>query len=92
MGSASGSAQNVEPPARTPLQPHGVALAQSVLYVAAGVWPLVHMRSFEAATGPQARALAGSHLSCGPIRAGEARTRLNQRLARRSERVVWRFS
>jgi hypothetical protein len=27
------------------------ALAQGIFYVATGVWPIVHMRSFEAVTG-----------------------------------------
>lgn len=31
-----------------------LALAQGVFYAATGVWPLVHMRSFEAVTGPKA--------------------------------------
>jgi hypothetical protein len=30
-----------------------VAAAQAVLYVSTGVWPLVHRRSFERATGPK---------------------------------------
>ena len=30
-----------------------LALAQGVVYLVSGVWPLVHMRSFEAVTGPK---------------------------------------
>lgn len=30
-----------------------VALIQAVFYILTGVWPLVHMRSFEAVTGPK---------------------------------------
>jgi hypothetical protein len=30
------------------------ALAQGIFYVATGLWPIVHMRSFEAVTGPKA--------------------------------------
>jgi hypothetical protein len=30
-----------------------IALAQGAYYVASGVWPLLHMRSFEAVTGPK---------------------------------------
>ena len=30
-----------------------LALTQGVFYLATGVWPLVHMRSFEAVTGPK---------------------------------------
>jgi hypothetical protein len=29
------------------------ALAQGIFYVATGLWPIVHMRSFEAVTGPK---------------------------------------
>jgi hypothetical protein len=31
----------------------GLAAGQAALYVATGVWPLVHMPSFEAVTGPK---------------------------------------
>jgi hypothetical protein len=31
----------------------GIALAQGMYFVATGVWPLVHMQSFEAVTGPK---------------------------------------
>jgi energy-converting hydrogenase Eha subunit E len=30
-----------------------LALAQGAYYLATGVWPLLHMRSFEAVTGPK---------------------------------------
>ena len=30
-----------------------VPLAQGVFYVATGLWPIVHIRSFEAVTGPK---------------------------------------
>ena len=30
-----------------------VAVAQGAVYLATGLWPLVHMRSFEAVTGPK---------------------------------------
>lgn len=30
-----------------------VALSQGIFYVATGLWPIVHMRSFEAVTGPK---------------------------------------
>jgi hypothetical protein len=30
-----------------------VAAAQGITYIATGLWPLVHMRSFEAVTGPK---------------------------------------
>jgi len=33
--------------------PSGLAVAQGVFYVGTGVWPLVHLRSFEAVTGPK---------------------------------------
>jgi hypothetical protein len=41
-----------------------VALSQGIFYVATGLWPIVHMRSFEAVTGPKmdkwlARTLGG---------------------------------
>lgn len=29
------------------------ALAQGIFYVASGLWPILHMRSFEAVTGPK---------------------------------------
>jgi hypothetical protein len=29
------------------------ALAQGIFYVATGLWPIVHVRSFEAVTGPK---------------------------------------
>jgi hypothetical protein len=31
----------------------GVAAAQGAYYVATGLWPIVHLRSFEAVTGPK---------------------------------------
>lgn len=31
-----------------------LALSQGLFYAATGIWPLVHMRSFEAVTGPKA--------------------------------------
>jgi hypothetical protein len=31
----------------------GLAVAQGAFYVATGVWPIVHLRSFEAVTGPK---------------------------------------
>lgn len=31
----------------------GLAVAQGVFYVGTGVWPIVHLRSFEAVTGPK---------------------------------------
>ena len=30
-----------------------VALSQGIFYVATGLWPVIHMRSFEAVTGPK---------------------------------------
>jgi hypothetical protein len=30
-----------------------VALSQGIFYVVTGLWPIVHMRSFEAVTGPK---------------------------------------
>ena len=30
-----------------------VALSQGIFYVATGLWPIVHLRSFEAVTGPK---------------------------------------
>jgi hypothetical protein len=41
-----------------------VALTQGIFYVATGLWPIIHMRSFEAVTGPKldkwlARTLGG---------------------------------
>jgi hypothetical protein len=33
--------------------PRFAPLAQGIFYVASGLWPLVHMRSFEAVTGPK---------------------------------------
>ncbi|MGE0549256.1 MAG: hypothetical protein AB7O24_24315 [Kofleriaceae bacterium] len=33
--------------------PHPVALAQGIFYVATGLWPIVHLRSFEKVTGPK---------------------------------------
>lgn len=41
-----------------------VALTQGIFYVATGLWPIVHLRSFEAVTGPKldkwlARTLGG---------------------------------
>jgi hypothetical protein len=32
----------------------GISLIQGAYYLASGLWPLVHMRSFEAITGPKA--------------------------------------
>lgn len=32
---------------------HLVPLAQGIFFVAAGLWPLLHLRSFEAVTGPK---------------------------------------
>ncbi|QRN97189.1 hypothetical protein JRI60_51010 [Archangium violaceum] len=31
----------------------GLAVAQGVFYIATGVWPIVHLRSFETVTGPK---------------------------------------
>jgi hypothetical protein len=31
-----------------------VGRAQAIFYVATGIWPIVHLRSFEAVTGPKA--------------------------------------
>ncbi|QRK10785.1 hypothetical protein JQX13_12350 [Archangium violaceum] len=31
----------------------GLGVAQGVFYLASGVWPIVHLRSFEAVTGPK---------------------------------------
>ncbi len=41
-----------------------VALSQGIFYLATGLWPIIHMRSFEAVTGPKldkwlARTLGG---------------------------------
>jgi hypothetical protein len=36
------------------IDPNTLARAQGAFYAATGVWPLVHMRSFEAVTGPKA--------------------------------------
>jgi hypothetical protein len=41
-----------------------VALSQGIFYVATGLWPIIHMRSFERVTGPKvdkwlARTLGG---------------------------------
>lgn len=33
---------------------HALAFSQGVYFLASGVWPLVHMRSFEKVTGPKA--------------------------------------
>jgi hypothetical protein len=30
-----------------------IAIAQGVFYVATGLWPIIHLRSFEAVTGPK---------------------------------------
>jgi hypothetical protein len=35
------------------IERHHVALAQSAIWVTTGMWPVVHMRSFEAVTGPK---------------------------------------
>jgi hypothetical protein len=41
-------------PARVPLRPGaGLALGQGAYFIATGLWPIVHMRSFEAVTGPK---------------------------------------
>lgn len=32
---------------------HALALGQGVYFVATGLWPIVHLRSFEAVTGPK---------------------------------------
>ncbi len=68
MASPSGSAENFEPRAHPPLRPHAVALAQAVLYVATGVWPLVHMRSFEAVTGRKRERWLFAPWACLPLR------------------------
>jgi hypothetical protein len=36
------------------ITPESLALIQGVYYSATGIWPLLHMRSFEAITGPKA--------------------------------------
>ncbi|MEN9936885.1 MAG: hypothetical protein RLZZ387_3464 [Chloroflexota bacterium] len=38
---------------RVILGQRAVAVAQGIFYFVTGVWPLVHMRSFEAVTGPK---------------------------------------
>jgi len=35
------------------MQSRHVALAQGIFYVGTGLWPVVHLRSFEAVTGPK---------------------------------------
>jgi len=37
----------------TPLSHRSLARLQAAYYVATGVWPIAHMRSFEAVTGPK---------------------------------------
>lgn len=34
--------------------PHLAPLAQGIFYVGTGLWPILHLRSFEAITGPKA--------------------------------------
>jgi hypothetical protein len=34
-------------------RPHLAPLSQGLFYVATGLWPVVHLRSFEAVTGPK---------------------------------------
>ena len=34
-------------------RPHLAPLSQGLFYVATGVWPIVHLRSFEKVTGPK---------------------------------------
>ncbi len=41
------------PPVRASAGERGLASGQGALYVATGVWPLLHMPSFEAVTGPR---------------------------------------
>ncbi|HZI04200.1 MAG TPA: hypothetical protein VEZ71_09275, partial [Archangium sp.] len=31
----------------------GLAVTQGIFYIATGLWPIVHLRSFEAVTGPK---------------------------------------
>jgi len=55
----SGGASRAAPPVRTfpPVSEwageRGLAAGQGAFYVATGAWPLVHMPSFEAVTGPK---------------------------------------
>ncbi|MDB4957004.1 MAG: hypothetical protein JWO36_4573 [Myxococcales bacterium] len=35
------------------MKPRLAPLAQGLFYVASGLWPIVHLRSFEAVTGPK---------------------------------------
>ena len=34
-------------------RPHIAPLSQGIFYVATGLWPIIHLRSFEAVTGPK---------------------------------------
>ena len=34
-------------------RPHIAPLSQGIFYVATGVWPIIHLRSFERVTGPK---------------------------------------
>lgn len=48
------SRSHPSPPASRRLPaPRDLAVAQGVYFAVTGVWPLVHMRSFEAVTGPK---------------------------------------
>ena len=42
----------IEQPRSEPLA-SGLCVTQGIFYVATGVWPIVHLRSFEAVTGPK---------------------------------------
>jgi hypothetical protein len=42
----------IEQPRSEPLT-SGLSVTQGVFYVATGLWPIVHLRSFEAVTGPK---------------------------------------
>jgi hypothetical protein len=46
------TAEELKPERTEPLS-SGLAVAQGAFYVATGVWPIVHLRSFEAVTGPK---------------------------------------
>src|SRR5688572_20831360 len=35
------------------MQPQLAPLSQGIFYVATGLWPIIHLRSFEAVTGPK---------------------------------------
>ena len=41
------------PHAPRPLSPETMAIVQGAFYVATGIWPVLHMPSFEAVTGPK---------------------------------------